>query len=88
MKYVVIWEPPAERDLTEMWLGSRWRHAIARAADEIDAVLKREPRDCGESRDGGRRVMFVWPLGVSFKIDEERARGPNYLGLANLTVVA
>jgi plasmid stabilization system protein ParE len=72
MKYVVVWEPPAERDLTVTWLGSRMRHVVSRAADEIDAELERKPHDCGESREGGRRVMFVWPLGVSFKIDEDR----------------
>ena len=70
MKHIVVWEPSAERDLTEMWLRSRMRHAINRAADQIDVELERDPHDCGESRDGGRRVMFVWPLGASFKAGE------------------
>jgi len=72
MRYRVVWEPPAERDLTELWLGSRMRHAIGRAADQIDAVLQWKPHECGESREAGRRVMFLWPLGISFRIDEDQ----------------
>jgi hypothetical protein len=70
MNYKVVWEPPAERDLTEMWLASRLRHLISRAVDQIDAELEWNPHNCGESREGGERVMFVWPLGTSFKVDE------------------
>jgi hypothetical protein len=72
MKYEVVWEPSAERDLTEIWLRSRLRHAINRAVDHIDAELERDPYACGESREANRRVMFVWPLGVSFTIDEKQ----------------
>jgi hypothetical protein len=48
------------------------RHAISRAADQIDAELTHNPYDCGESREDARRVMHVWPLGVSFDIDDDR----------------
>lgn len=72
MKYEVVWNPVAERRLTQLWLASRLRHAIRNAADRIDAELKRNPHACGESRDGDRRVMFVWPLGASFTIDEDQ----------------
>jgi len=74
MNYTVIWDLSAERDLTSMWLASRMRHAIRDAADRIDAMLQWNPSDCGESREGQRRVMHIWPLGVNFEIDEPRRR--------------
>lgn len=70
MNYLVTWDPPAERDLTSMWLASRMRHAIKDAADRTDAMLARSPQDCGESREGNARVMLIWPLGVNFEVDE------------------
>ena len=75
MKYLVIWDSPAERDLTQMWLGSRMRHAIKDAADRMDAALQRNPHDCGESRDAGRRMMLEPPVGILFTVDEDQRRG-------------
>jgi hypothetical protein len=72
MRYNVVWESSAEHDLTTLWLGSRIRFAISRAADQIDTELSRAPHDCGESREVGKRVMFVWPLGVSFEINDNQ----------------
>ena len=74
MSYTVSWDPPAERDLISMWLSSRMRHAIRSAADRIDALLQSNPRECGESREGDNRVILIWPLGVSFEIDEPQRR--------------
>ena len=74
MKYGVVYESSAERDLTEIWLRSRLRYAITQAADRIDAELSSNPRGCGESREGDRRVLYVWPMGVSYKIDEDQQR--------------
>ena len=70
MNYTVVWTQAAERRLTQLWLGSRIRAEIRRAADEIDAALARNPHDCGESRDEGRRIVLVFPLGVLVDIDE------------------
>jgi hypothetical protein len=72
MKYTVVWTGRAERYLTEAWLQSRLRHTIRSAAVEIDNALQSDPHTCGESRDEGRRVMYVLPLGALFKIDEHR----------------
>jgi hypothetical protein len=74
MKYTVVWDSPAERELTQMWLGSRMRHAIKEAADRIDAALQRSPHDCGESRDAGRRIMLEPPVGILFAVDESERR--------------
>lgn len=74
MTYDVIWDPPTERDLTQLWLASRMRHAIRDAADRIDVALRRDPHNCGESRDAGRRVMHDAPVGVIFTIDDNQRR--------------
>jgi hypothetical protein len=72
MKYTVVWTAVAERRLTQLWLGSRKRRAIRDAADRMDAALRQDPNECGESRDGNRRVMLIWPLGVFFDVDGDR----------------
>jgi plasmid stabilization system protein ParE len=72
MTYRVVWDPPAERDLTAIWLSSRMRHAVRESADRIDASLARNPHDCGESRDAGMRMMFEGRLGILFTVHDER----------------
>jgi hypothetical protein len=70
MKYVVDWAPAADRDLTELWLRSRMQYAVTRAADSIDDELTLRPHEFGESRENDKRVGFVWPLGVSYEVNE------------------
>ena len=72
MNFTVVWTPMAERRLTQLWLATRMRHAIKDATDQIDAALGRSPHECGESRDVGRRMMFVWPLGVLFEVNDDQ----------------
>jgi hypothetical protein len=50
-----------------------FRASILSASREVDRQLQAGPQGRGESRDNGRRVLFVWPLGVLFEVDE-RAR--------------
>jgi hypothetical protein len=45
------------------------RQAITQAANQIDEELQTDPEDCGESRDLGRRVLIVPPLGILFRVD-------------------
>jgi hypothetical protein len=70
MKYIVIWSPEAEQDLTALWLTSRWRHLVASAADQIDELLSRDPKSVGESRDANIRIVFVSPLAAEFEVVE------------------
>jgi plasmid stabilization system protein ParE len=72
MTYRVVWDSPAERDLTAIWLSSRMRHAIRESADRIDALLARNPHSCGESRDAGLRMMFEGRLGILFTVNDQR----------------
>ncbi len=68
----VIWLQRAVSNLAEIWNqgDSNLRQEITRAANTIDQTLRDDPFGSSESREGGRRVMFVPPLGVSFKVDQ------------------
>jgi hypothetical protein len=65
MNYTVIWLPSAEKDLAALWLSATDRPEVTRAANEIDQRLGADAPNEGESRRGGRRILFVPPLGWS-----------------------
>jgi hypothetical protein len=44
---------------------------ITAASDEIDRRLKRDPAGEGESREQGRRILLVPPLGVKYVVSED-----------------
>jgi hypothetical protein len=69
----VIWIPSALNDLTTLWLESdpALRSAITAATDAIDHLLQHNPEQQGESRSEERRILFVPPLGVFFRVDAE-----------------
>ena len=68
MRFTVIWKPQAERTLLELWLESFHRDALTRAAEEIESLVRERPESVGESRDLGRRWLFVEPLGVDYSV--------------------
>ena len=68
MRYTVLWTQFAEWELTEIWLSASDRNFVARAAAEIDALLETSPMECGESREGNLRLMFVSRLAVEFEV--------------------
>jgi hypothetical protein len=70
MSYTVLWKPAAEAQLADLWNAGPDRGAIASAADEIDARLKRNPQAEGEDREEGRRILIIPPLAVIFKVYE------------------
>jgi hypothetical protein len=70
VNYTVVWIPEAEAEVTRLWAVERGRSDIALAVDAMDVMLGRTPVDVGESRDGNRRILFVWPLGVSYVVKE------------------
>jgi len=71
MRYTVLWLPEAESELARLWLEEPFRGNIELAANEIDLYLKVDPENAGESRDGNRRILFVTPLVVTFKVDQQ-----------------
>jgi hypothetical protein len=62
MKYTVVWVPGAEQELATLWLDADHRAAITRASYVIDERLRTDPQNQGESRPGGRRIMFEPPF--------------------------
>jgi plasmid stabilization system protein ParE len=70
MKYTVVWKQKAEDQLVDIWMASNDRENVSAATLEVDRVLKSDPELQGESRDGFRRVTFIPPLVVAFRIDE------------------
>lgn len=71
----VRWSSAARSDLADIWLGadSAKRRAIVVAADAIDKRLMAGAENEGESRPGGRRVLFERPLGILFKVRHTQA---------------
>jgi hypothetical protein len=47
------------------------RQAITAAAHQIDQQLQSNPYQQGETRPGGRRIHFVYPLGLTFRIEPD-----------------
>ncbi len=81
MSYTVFWKRHAEDQLAEIWSAANDRSAITKAADEIDDLLRHRPSAEGQSRPDGRRIMFSFPLGVLYRVIEDRqqGRGPRHL---------
>ena len=71
MKYHIRWKDLAIDDLTAIWLSatSSERRVIASAAKETDRLLESRPDLAGESRDDDRRIIFVAPLAITFRVD-------------------
>jgi hypothetical protein len=67
---LVRWEQSALDELADMWVraDSAGRQATSADAREIDRRLQAGPDQEGESRPSGNRVLFVPPLGVSFRV--------------------
>jgi hypothetical protein len=71
----VEWLQAALDQLAAIWLQSdqALRQTITQATHRIDQLLQRDPRNAGESRPGGRRILFESPLGALFRIDVNTA---------------
>jgi hypothetical protein len=68
--YRVEWSRGALDRVTSAWMDgdSSLREAITHSVSEIDKRLAGDPANEGESRSAGRRVLFVPPLGVRFRV--------------------
>jgi len=69
----VRWEGKALNELTTLWTesASALRSSITAATSQIDQLLRTAPRQQGESRPGGQRILFVSPLGITFRIEAD-----------------
>jgi len=71
--FLVEWLQSVLDELARLWTeaDSALRKAITAASHEIDQRLQRDPHNEGESRSMGRRIMFVAPLAVTFRIEPD-----------------
>jgi hypothetical protein len=69
----VEWLQSALDDLARHWIDadSGLRQSLTVASQEIDQRLRRDPSNEGESRPSGRRMTFVAPLAVTFRVDQD-----------------
>jgi hypothetical protein len=71
MTFTVTYKPSAEQELAEAWINAPNRQAVTDAANRIDRLLRLDPHNQGESRDGDTRLLFERPLAVHFEIHDE-----------------
>ncbi len=71
--YTVEWFEPALNRLAAIWLQSTSadRERITVASNEIDLLLQSNPHGTGESRRQGRRIAFVLPLAILFRVQPD-----------------
>jgi hypothetical protein len=71
--FTVEWLQEALNELATAWMqaNTHERQEITAASQMIDDRLSRNPHQEGESRPGGRRIMFVPPLAVTFQVEAD-----------------
>jgi len=69
----VEWLQSALDELMIQWMqaNATQRQAITTASHAIDQRLGNDPSNEGESRPGGRRITFVAPLAIRFRIEAD-----------------
>jgi hypothetical protein len=69
--FTVRWKRSALNELAALWTAadSAQRQAITAASHRVDQLLANDPQNQGESRPRGRRILFVPPLGIIFRVD-------------------
>ena len=74
MRFTVVCSRAADGELAALWLAGVDRGAVTDAALTIESLLETMPLECGESRDGNTRILFVQPLGVRYAVFLEDRR--------------
>jgi hypothetical protein len=71
--FQVRWEDTALNELAALWIQAEatLREEITTATSQIDEELEANPYVLGESRPEGRRILFIYPLGVLFRIEQD-----------------
>jgi hypothetical protein len=72
MSYTVIWEPPAENNLADVWLAAPDQLAVTQAAHRLDMALAQHPFAIGIARNSSvNRTATDFPLGIDYEIIED-----------------
>jgi hypothetical protein len=74
--YSVEWLESALNDLAAEWTqaDAEIRQAITDATNMADQQLEQDPYANSESRPQGRRIMFVSPLALLYRVEENLGR--------------
>jgi hypothetical protein len=73
MSYTLIYPPSSLQMLAAAYLVALedgLGDELTAASQRIDAALRSDPAQQGESRDGRKRVLIDRPLAVEFEVDE------------------
>jgi hypothetical protein len=71
VKFTVVWVPDAEADLAAIWTAAPDRSAVAKASNDIDILLVRDPESRGKLSFDTVRILTIAPLAVEFEVLEE-----------------
>jgi hypothetical protein len=76
MIFELRWSKIARDELARIWItaDSELRKQITQSSYRLEMALKKSPHEVGESRDGSRRVDFDFPLGIAFRVIDEKRR--------------
>ena len=70
--FALVWTEHALDDLADVWaaVDPPTRDRIEAAINRLNSDLRNDPTAVGESRNNNRRIGFVGPLVVVFRVDE------------------
>jgi hypothetical protein len=68
MNFTVEWTDEALDELAAVWNASGDRQEVTDASYRIEARLRSDPSNTGESREGNYRTAFDPPLQVIFRV--------------------
>jgi hypothetical protein len=74
MTFSVVWSGTAVRDFNAVLANADDPAVVQAAAARVDYLLRRMPRDLGESRAPGFRLWYEDVLGVFYRIEEGALR--------------
>jgi hypothetical protein len=70
--FALVWTEHALDDLADVWVAvdPPTRDRIEAAINRLNADLRDDPNEVGESRDNKRRIAFAGPLVVVFQVND------------------
>jgi hypothetical protein len=74
VKYIVEWTDDAVREYQAIQRVAADKGVVYRAAEAIDEQLQEDAETKGESREEDLRILWVKPVGVLFRPNEEKRK--------------